>query len=229
MFLVPLGWSHAYEQRDGFEIYNLLFVPELLTLAAEPLHSSANLAALCAGHERNDGGGLAYKLHLRRAERLALETCLHLIARELVLRQRGFEVLVRAKLIEVLVLLDRVAAQHGSAVVIGDDDGAALAAAVAYIEDHFHKPVRLADMARAAHLNPAYFCERFRLATGSTPGKYLTQRRLDYAQELLRTTGLPITEVALRAGFCDSSHFARMFKRAVSMSPRAFQLGARGV
>jgi len=41
--------------------------------------------------------------------------------------------------------------------------------------------------------------------------------------ELLRSTDLSITEIAMEVGFSDSNYFARQFRRALGESPRSFR------
>jgi transcriptional regulator GlxA family with amidase domain len=89
------------------------------------------------------------------------------------------------------------------------------------------EPLSLADMARRAGLGRYHFLRAFRAATGTTPHQYLIAARLRRAARLLLTTALPVTEVALEAGFGDLSNFIRTFRRAAGRSPRAFRL--RGV
>jgi len=86
------------------------------------------------------------------------------------------------------------------------------------------EPLSLADMARRAGLGRYHFLRAFRAATGTTPHQYLIAARLRRAARLLLTTALPVTEVALEAGFGDLSNFIRTFRRAAGRSPRAFRL-----
>jgi AraC-like DNA-binding protein len=88
------------------------------------------------------------------------------------------------------------------------------------------EPLSLAEMARRAGLGRYHFLRAFRAATGTTPHQYLVAARLRRAARLLLTTALPVTEVALEAGFGDLSNFIRTFRRAAGRSPRAFRLHA---
>jgi transcriptional regulator GlxA family with amidase domain len=56
---------------------------------------------------------------------------------------------------------------------------------------------------------------------------YLTRYRIQRAQQLLDTTDLSITEIALETGFSEISHFTRTFKRGVGVSPHAYRRGQR--
>ncbi len=56
---------------------------------------------------------------------------------------------------------------------------------------------------------------------GMPPHSYILQRRLEQAQQMLRTTKLPLSEIALSLGFSDQSHLARHFRRMTGLPPSA--------
>jgi len=85
------------------------------------------------------------------------------------------------------------------------------------------EPLSLGEMAGRAGLGRFHFLRAFRAATGTTPHQYLVAARLRRAARLLLTTDLPVTDVALEAGFGDLSNFIRTFHRAAGRSPRAFR------
>ena len=90
-------------------------------------------------------------------------------------------------------------------------------------------PLSLGEMARRAGLSPYHFLRAFRCAAGTTPHQYLLASRLRRAARLLLTSVLPVTDVAMEAGFGDLSNFIRTFRRAAGCSPRAFRLrGTQG-
>jgi transcriptional regulator GlxA family with amidase domain len=60
----------------------------------------------------------------------------------------------------------------------------------------------------------------FKKATGMTFVKYLTHLRVAHAHRLLTTTDLPISEIAVSAGFCDQSYFDRRFRQHYGETPR---------
>lgn len=98
---------------------------------------------------------------------------------------------------------------------------AAIRRAVRYIDHHFHEPLRLADVARHAHLSPNYFSERFHALTGTSFQRYLRERRLDFARALLAATDMSVTAVCHAAGFNDLSHFGRAFRQRHGHPPAA--------
>ena len=92
-----------------------------------------------------------------------------------------------------------------------------------WMHNQYHRPVTLEDLASSFDISIRSLNRRFRQATGKSPIQYLQQIRLDNAKELLRTSNLSISEVAFKTGFRDSSYFSAQFRKAISLSPRAYR------
>ena len=93
-----------------------------------------------------------------------------------------------------------------------------------FIDQHLATNIAMADLAGVANMSVSHFSEQFRLSTGTSPHRFVLQRRIDRAKHLLRETDLSLVEVALASGFADQSHFAKTFRRSVRMTPRQFRL-----
>ena len=87
-----------------------------------------------------------------------------------------------------------------------------------YIEDFFHTPIRIRDLAEMCGISSRRYSDLFKQRTGKTVVQYLSERRVAFAQERLRQTG-QITYAAVAAGFSDVTHFYRVFKRMTKMTP----------
>ena len=72
-------------------------------------------------------------------------------------------------------------------------------------------------------MSPYHFLRLFKESMGLTPYRYVIERRVERARELLRRSSLPISEVALSCGFTDQSHLSWHFKRLVGLTPKAFR------
>jgi AraC family transcriptional regulator len=99
--------------------------------------------------------------------------------------------------------------------------------AALWLEAHLAEPVRLAEAARVAGLSPYHFLRVFAAVVGVTPHQYVMRLRLARAAKLLCEGPLPVTDVALEAGFADLSNFVRTFARAAGVPPLEFRKNAR--
>jgi AraC-like DNA-binding protein len=96
-----------------------------------------------------------------------------------------------------------------------------------YIDVHLEKALTVEELASHLGISPSYFARSFRSSVGLPPHAYVTRRRLSRAQELLASTELPLTDIALATGFADQSHFSRRFHELAGMPPRTFRLQHR--
>lgn len=92
-----------------------------------------------------------------------------------------------------------------------------------YIQEHLHENISLPDLAGTLSLSRFHFSRRFRNATGTTPHRFVLERRVEHAQELLRKTGAPLSEVAGACGFSDQSHMTRVFRRSLRITPAQYR------
>ena len=103
----------------------------------------------------------------------------------------------------------------------------AVTKAIRYMLDHYAEPISIEDAARVSGLSRTGLFRAFRTDLGQTPRVVLTRIRLDKAKMMVRGTDAKLREVALACGFGDSTHFGKVFRAEMGVSPRAYQRGAR--
>ncbi|HEU5144160.1 MAG TPA: AraC family transcriptional regulator [Dermatophilaceae bacterium] len=84
-------------------------------------------------------------------------------------------------------------------------------------------PLDLDRLAAAAGLSKYHFLRLFKATYGLTPGDYVSKRRIERAQDLLRATNLTVTEVCTAVGFSSLGSFSTRFRALVGESPSEFQ------
>lgn len=89
------------------------------------------------------------------------------------------------------------------------------------------EPLDLDAVASTAGYSRYHFVRLFKRAYGETPGQYLSRRRIERAQELLRSANLTVTEVCVLVGFTSLGTFCTRFKQQVGMTAGEFQASAR--
>jgi AraC-like DNA-binding protein len=88
------------------------------------------------------------------------------------------------------------------------------------------EPLNLDAVAAHAGYSRYHFVRRFRDVYGETPGQYLTRRRIERAQDLLRSANLTVTEICMFVCFTSLGTFCTRFRRQVGMTPSEFRAQA---
>ena len=87
------------------------------------------------------------------------------------------------------------------------------------IDREYAEPLDVPALAREARASTAHFSRSFKRAFGETPHQYLLRRRIERANEHLRSTGLSVTETSLEVGFRSLGSFSTAFRELVGESP----------
>jgi len=95
---------------------------------------------------------------------------------------------------------------------------------------HLDGPLELAELAGRSSMSVRTFTRRFREETGESPGRWLTQQRVDRARHLLETTDLPVEQVADRSGMGTAANLRHHFNAQLGVSPLTYRrtFGAAG-
>ena len=92
-----------------------------------------------------------------------------------------------------------------------------------YIDEHLTQPLTLGDLAEVACLSEYHLARMFRTSFGLPPAAWIAQQRVERARVLLRTTALPLVQVAARCGYANASHFSHRFREAVGVAPMLYR------
>jgi two-component system response regulator YesN len=88
-----------------------------------------------------------------------------------------------------------------------------------YIREHFDEKISLSYLGVQTGFNPAYLSTLFRKETGKTYMDYLTQVRVEVAKQLLQQTEIDILDISEKVGYTDAKYFAKVFKKAIRLTP----------
>ena len=106
---------------------------------------------------------------------------------------------------------------------------ARLRGVIDFLDASLASEISLGDLADVAGLSPNYFLSAFKKATGKTPHRFLTEKRVAKACELLRNPQLSIVDVALAVGFSSQSHFTTVFGRFMKTTPASYRAHILGL
>ena len=92
-----------------------------------------------------------------------------------------------------------------------------------YIYANLHTKITLEVLAERAKLSPTYLSKLFHKEVGVSVSQYITQKRVEAAEKMLRYTEFSSAEIANCLCFCSESHFIATFKRYVKVTPREYR------
>jgi AraC-like DNA-binding protein len=94
---------------------------------------------------------------------------------------------------------------------------------LAYIQAHLEDVLPLATLAAVAQMSPNHFAALFKRATGRTPHQYVLACRIVRAKQLLAETDAPLSAIGPQVGWTDQSYFTALFRKHVTMTPKAYR------
>jgi AraC-like DNA-binding protein len=96
------------------------------------------------------------------------------------------------------------------------------------LESDLGGTLSLQQIAAEFDLSVSHFSRAFRISTGLPPHQWLLRQRVKAAQQLMTVRDLPLSEIAMSAGFANQSHFTRVFTAVVGVSPGAWRRETHG-
>lgn len=131
-----------------------------------------------------------------------------------------------AALLELLLWLSRRPSPAGHARRGPSEADRAVARATRatrFIEEHLHEAFTVPQLAAHAGLSQNYLARRFKARLGVTIPRYLLNRRMALARQMLIGSDLPVKVIGARVGLPDPHHFNKQFRKVNGQSPRRFR------
>ena len=135
-------------------------------------------------------------------------------------REKGYELGVKAAVLQLLFLLIR---KYPSVKEVSSPDREQLKMVLHKIEKNIDENLTVGEMAKFCGWSDSHFMRWFKKMTGQGFTAYLNDHRLNLAAELLRITDATVLDIAGRVGFDNLSYFNRLFKRRYGMTPREYR------
>lgn len=96
-----------------------------------------------------------------------------------------------------------------------------------FVQQHYHRPISLKELAAHLDMHPNYLSDLFRKSMGVAFHTYLERKRLQHAKQLLRDPGVAIGRVARSVGYGTPNHFRKVFRAREGVSPSEWILTAQ--
>ncbi len=229
VFVIPPAITHSLRASGGSDVRLFLcdFMPVFLDEHFTSLEESrgvrdfAYVEPFLASENK-----VRPRLTLSEEGQVETERLLFGMAEECRDTPPGYRLALRARLLELLVLLWREYERadydcRAAAVVKTHVD--AINATLAYVEHNYQEDLTLKDVCAYAMMSQSYFSRFFKLVTKRTFVEYMHDLRIRKATELLRSSRLKVIDVCHEVGFRDVTHFNRVFRARVGMCPSVYR------
>lgn len=171
---------------------------------------------------------------LTATQQVFLNAKLDAIKQEAFQKREAFEEMIEYLLREILLFSFRIKSEGNAAHIstknlIGSETEKirTVNRVAGYLADHYQESSSLDELASRFFTNKFYLTRIFKQVTGFTIREYLHIQRVQKAQEFLRSSLLPITEIALMVGFENVSYFEKIFRRYCMQSPREYRVSQK--
>ncbi len=207
---------------DDMRLLNLQFSPNFVWSAGNDYLSNGYLGAFFGR-----GKEIRAKLDRNNAHFAYVTGLLNGIRAEFSGGAYGCDVMVKAKILELLVILRR---EFFPPEETGGGESSAYALhsggierAIGYMDKNFASAITLEEIAKEAYMPRTYFCAVFKKLNGMTPWQYINIRRIDEALRLLKKTDDTVLKIAVRCGFNNTANFNRIFKKITGLTPLEYK------
>jgi AraC-like DNA-binding protein len=175
----------------------------------------------------------AMGLTVPRQHRPAVEFLMDGLVSEFNDRLDGSGLIIRHRLTELFIVLRRWKLGFGPFAPAPAPKGlmalrfAGVVESAEYIRSHYAGEFDLVSLAEGCGLNTTYYCRAFKDHTGMTVFEFINNIRIQKSCLLLKTTDLPVIDVAFSVGYNNISFFNRYFKKVIGESPRDYRVRSR--
>ncbi|WP_248927555.1 AraC family transcriptional regulator [Paenibacillus hamazuiensis] len=219
LFVIPIGASHVYrpsspKQDKMLVIYNCIFRVEFLEKWKHLLQrDSYTYDIIYQPHQCP-----ARWLHFQDKHD-TFSTIIQSMYREYLKRSIGFETYMTVLLIQMLVTMQRFELKH-------ENEPASfsrLEEVIHYIKCNYTQNISVQDVADYFFLSASHFQRLFKKSTGVTFTQYLQNVRIQKCCELLKSTDIPIYQIANQVGYLDMKFFHALFRKKTGVTPRQYR------
>lgn len=150
-----------------------------------------------------------------QASRRRLDACLERFRARFDLQSNRFEA---SSVME--EMLDIIFAELERNQLYSDDD---LKKVLNYIDRNIKKGITLDDAAEYVNMSSSYFSKFFKKSTGINFITYVTDRKIEFAKDMLENTDMPVINIAYELSYNETNYFSKAFKKKVGVTPTEYR------
>ncbi|MCM0649948.1 AraC family transcriptional regulator [Clostridium swellfunianum] len=133
----------------------------------------------------------------------------------------GHELIYKAYIVELMVYINNIAFNNKEKLMVDIKKSNIIDGVIDYINDHLEEDITVDELAEQVYLSKFHLSREFKKHTGTTIHRYIVQKKLIKAKELI-LHNIPVIDVYKQCGFGDYSNFFRTFKNEYGITPKQF-------
>lgn len=230
IFIIPPYVPHYYivDDDEKYELIEFEFVPQFINEKfSEKIKDNSFMDFAYLEPFFVSENEIKPRLNLKGSVQIEVEGILSEALREYTARESDFELIIKALLLKLLVIVGRefkrdIAGTESQGLFERHRD--ALYTSISYINDNFQRDLSIEEAAKVAMLSQSYFRYLFKQVTQKTFTEYLNDLRISKAIELLKTRpDMKIIEICYEAGYNNINHFNKTFRQVTGATPMSFR------
>lgn len=228
IYVINCEDAHMFmcEYNTPLTIYNLIFRPGFFDLSLLGKQSFADVINhFLLRTFQYDGFSHSLAAHFSADEISGIARLFDNMLHEYTQHEPGFEELIRAWTIELLVYIFRkLRAEEDLSTALPQIKTDVFNGVFEYIQQNYNEPISLEKLSMLAFLSPKYFSRLFKTYTGCTVTEYTQKLRISHACEMLSGSAKDtIAEIATHTGYSDVKYFTKIFRRLMGISPTEYR------
>lgn len=218
LLLIDYGMHHTVEPIENLHYVDIMLKPEYVN---EALKGTENAFRLLTLGEFSEFDGKAIRrtdlLHFAGEERKKIESLIEWTEEEQKKKLAGGELMRHSALNLLLSMVFRKMAESEQETFSINDE------LLMYIEKNCADRLRMDQLAQRCFYSPAHFSRRFKHFTGMSPKDYVNRCRIKRAEQLLRTTDMPVEQIVSECGFSNRTAFFKRFSQMLGCTPLQYR------
>lgn len=228
LLFINYGQTHIIEADDTFELVNIIFTPEFISTS---LINSANIYELFSfilsdelGNDEEFPEPIA---HLTSDERARVEYIIDIMLTEYAEKIHGYHSLLKLYTQVVICLMLRNIYEHEPQLNFNRELLHKLTPKIlSYITHNHAEKITLQELAENSFYSPSYFSRLFKECYGKSLSKYIKEKRISHAAELLLSTDMSVSEICKIVGYNNRQVFNKFFKQETGYTPSEYRMKA---
>jgi len=211
LIIIPQGILHSNDSEDC--LYN-----ERLLLNFDSTHYTSEITPILKDLCSN------IIIHIPKENQSVIENIFQKIETEYNSNNKKRDILLKLYISELVIFLHRYRVNNP----FSEEKTDIIMQKIAdYININYNEDLSLSILSKTFSMSESYISRRFKQSIGVSINEYINYIRISHAEQILKTEKLPITDIALKCGYNDSSYFSSVFKKFKGITPYKFLMQER--